>query len=315
MTPVLSRRAFVAAAAGLAFSGSRAQTGVKLSYGYSAVTDYATVFIAADQSMFAKRGIDIDLHFIPLNPTIIPGVQSGSLQIGGPTPTAFLQAVAGGLDLVAIAGGGVLSKSFTEVGLVVPPGSSIRTAADCVGSKIGIPGLGALLHVSFRQWLKINGVDQSKVTFVEAPFPQHADLLRSHNVDALVTAGPFMSRIVSSGEGKVASYYTTFLPEGQPTIVHVATRQWVEKNPVLVKAFRESIEEAAAFMAQPANEAGVRAALAKYLKLPAAIAQGMQISPPGPKVTPKQLQWWGGLMREQGYLKAEPNYASLVVKG
>jgi NitT/TauT family transport system substrate-binding protein len=161
----------------------------------------------------------------------------------------------------------------------------------------------------------MNGVDQSKVTFVEAPFPQHADLLRAGTVDAVVTAGPFMARILSSGEGKVAAYYSTFLPEGAPTVVHVATREWAEKHPAAVKAFRQAIDEAAGFMAKPANESAVRATLAKYLKLPPPVAQAMQISPPGPVVTAKQLQWWGGLMREQGYLKSEPNYAGLIFKG
>ena len=315
MPHALTRRTFVAGATALALPFARAQTATKVAYGYSAVTDFATVFVAAEQGMFAKNGIDIDLRFIPLNPAILPGIQSGSLQMGGPTPTGYLQAVAGGLDHVVVGGGGVLSKSFTEVGLVTPAGSNLKTAADCTGKKIGVPGLGALLHITFRQWLKSNGVDQSKVTFVEAPFPQHADLLRGGTVDAVVTAGPFMARILSSGEGKVAAYYTTFLPEGEPTIVHVATREWAGKNAGAVKGFRQAIGEAATFMAKPANDAAVRTALAKYLKVPPQVAQTMQISPPGPIVTAKHLQWWGGLMREQGYLKTEPNYDDLIVKG
>lgn len=314
MHPTLTRRQLIAATAGcLSFPGVlRAQSAVKLAYGYSAVTDYATVFVAAEQGLFAKNGIDIELRFIPINPTIVPAIQSGSLQMGGPTPTAYLQAVSGGMDHVVIGGGGVLSKRFTEVGLVTAAGNSLRTPADCVGRKIGVPGLGALLHITFRQWLKLNGVDQSKVVFVEAPFPQHADLLRGGTVDAVVTAGPFMSRILSSGEGRVAAYYTTFLPEGQPTVLHTATREWAQKNPAAVRGFRNAIGEAAAFMAKPANEAAVRAALGKHLKVPAPVAQAMQISPPGPVVTTTQLQWWGGLMREQGYLKTEPSYAGLI---
>lgn len=314
----LDRRSFLATTAALAAAATPsagAQPTTKLVYGYSAVTDYATVFVAAEQGYFAKRGIDIELRFIPLNPTIVPAVQSGSLDIGGPTPTAYLQAISGGLDHVVLGGGGVLSKSFTEVGLVTKPGNGIASAADCVGRKIGVPGLGALLHIGFRQWLKVNNVDQSKVTFIEAPFPQHADMLRSGAVDALVTAGPFMSRILASEEGRVAAYFLTFLPEGAPTVVHAATREWAQKNPVAVKAFRESIAQATAFMAMPANDQAVRAALAKHLKLPPMVAKSMQISPPGPVVTVKQLQWWGALMREQGYLKTEPNYAGLIARG
>jgi len=286
----------------------------KLAYGYSAVTDFATVFIAIEQGYFAQHGLEVEPRFIPINPTILPAVQSGSLQVGGPTPTGFLQAVSGGLDHVVLGGGGVLSKKFTEVGLVAKTGVPISSAADCVGKKIGVPGLGALLHITFRQWLKLHGVDQSKVSFIEAPFPQHADLLRAGTIDAVVTAGPFMARIVGSGEGQVASHYTTYLEEGQPTIVHVATRAWADNNPNAVRGFRAAIGEAAKFMAVAANDAAVRAALGKYLKLPPPVTQAMQISPAGPVVSVKNLQWWGQLMREQGYLKHEPDYTRLIAK-
>ena len=37
-------------------------------------------------------------------------------------------------------------------------------------------------------------------------------------VDAVVSADPFMSRITESGAGYVASYYSTFLPEGNQTM-------------------------------------------------------------------------------------------------
>lgn len=310
----ITRRRLSLAAAVLALPPMPTRAATRIVYGYSAVSDFATVFVATEQGFFTRRGLEVEPRFIPLNPTIIPGIQSGSLQMGGPTPTGFLQAVEGGLDHVIVGGGGVLSKSYTELGLLARPGTGMRTAADCVGRKIGVPGLGALLHVTFRHWLKLGGVDPAKVSFVEAPFPQHADLLRGGSVDAVVTGGPFMARILDSGIGVVAAYYVTFLPEGYPTIVHVARRDWAEQNPAAVKGFREAITEAAAFMAKPANEAAVRDSLAKYLKVPPAVAAKMQISPPAPVVTVRQMQWWADLMKEQGLLRADPPLARLLVK-
>lgn len=318
MTATLSRRQILLGSTALATLAAapalHAQATTKVAYGYSSVTDFASVFVAIDEGFFAKRGLEVEAKFIPINPTIPAAVQSGSLQIGGVTPTGFLQAAEGGLDHVVIGGGGALSKAYTEVGLIAKAGAGIRTAQDCVGKKIGVPGLGALLHVTFRQWLKMNNVDHSTVTFVEAPFPQHADLLRGGTVDAVVSAGPFMARIVSSGAGYVASYYTTFLPEGFHTIVHTAKREWATQNPAAVKAFAEGIQEATTFMGQAKNEAAVRASLAKYLKLPPPVASAMQISPSAPVVTPKHLQWWANLMREQQLIKQVPNLNALIVK-
>lgn len=286
----------------------------KIVFGYTAVPDFASVFVAADEGFFKKRNLDVELKFIPLNSTIPAAIQSDSLQLGGPTPSVFLQSVDGGLDHVVVAGGGVLSKTYTDLGLAARAGSGIRSAQDCVGKKIGVPGLGALLHVTFRQWLKVNGVDYKKVNFVEASFPQHADLIRGGSLDAVVTGGPFMQRIIDSGTGYVAAYYTTFLPEGQPTIVHVAKREWVQKNPAAAKAFREAVVEAAAWMKNPSNNTRLRETIGKYNKLPPAALASMQISPPGPLVNEGQLRWWIGMMKEQDMLKTTLDVATLIAK-
>ncbi|WPG37871.1 ABC transporter substrate-binding protein [Variovorax sp. EBFNA2] len=305
----------LAAASATASLPSRAQQAhPKIVFGYTAVTDFASVFAAAEEGYFKKRSLEVELKFIPLNSTIPAALQSDSLQIGGPTPSVFLQAVDGGLDLVLVAGGGLTSKTITGFGLVARAGSGIKSPQDCVGKKIGVPGLGAFLHVTFRAWLKDSGVDYRKVNFIEAAFPQHADLLRGGSVDAVVSADPFMSRITESGAGYVASYYSTFLPENNQTIVHAAKREWVAKNPATARAFREALVESATFMQQPKNDAKVRAAIGKYIKLPAEVLAKVQVSPPGPVVTDKQLGYWTGLMKEQDMLKTNIDVAKLIAK-
>ena len=307
-------QATVAGAAALALPAVRAQSFPKITFGYTAVSDFASLFVAAEEGFFAKRKLEVEPKFIPLNSTIPAAIQSDSLQLGGPTPSVFLQAVDGGLDHVVVGGGGVTSKAMTGIGLVAKAGAGIRNAQDCVGKRIGVPGLGAFLHVSFRAWLKQSGVDHKRVTFVEAPFPQHGDLLRGGSIDAVVTADPFMGRIVDSGIGYVASYYSTFLPDGQPTIVYAGKRSWVEANAAAVRAFQAAIQEAAAFAGKPGNEGKVRAAMGKYIKLPPEVLAKAQISPPGPVVGERQLAYWVGLMKEQEMLKTDPAVSRLIFK-
>ncbi|MES2913330.1 MAG: ABC transporter substrate-binding protein [Pseudomonadota bacterium] len=314
--PTINRRAALgtigAASAALAFP-AMAQSG-KIVFGYTAVTDFASVFVAAEQGYFTKRKLDVELKFIPLNSTIPAAIQSDSLQMGGPTPSVFLQSVEGGLDHVVVAGGGITSKTITGFGLVAKAGSGIRSAQDVIGKKVGVPGLGAFLHVTFRAWLKQSGVDYKKVNFVEASFPQHGDLLRGGSIDAVVTADPFMSRIVDSGVGYVASYYSTFLEAGNHTILYAAKRDWATKNAAQVRLFREAVQEAATFIGQPKNDGAVRDAIAKYTKLPPAVVAKVQISPPGPSVSEKQMSYWVGLMKDQGMLQTDPKVANLIFK-
>ena len=303
-----------AAAVGAATLPVQAQTPTKIVFGFTAVNDFASVFVAKEEGYFSKRGLDVEPKFIPLNPSIPAAIQSDSLQMGGPTPSVYLQALDGGLDHVVVGGGGMTSKSLTGVGFVARAGSGIRTAQDCVGRKIGVPGLGAYLHVSFRAWLKLNKVDPAKVNFVEVSFPQHSDLLRAGSIDGVVTGDPFMARILASGTGYVASYYTTFQPDGMPTILYTARRDWVAKNGPAVKAFQESIIEAANFIKKPANDAAVRAHIGKFIKLPPEILASMQLSPPSPVIVEKQLTYWVDMMNDQKMLKASPNVPSLIAK-
>lgn len=311
----MKRRTLLCSAAAASLSAAlpaHAQSN-KVVFGYTAVTDFTSVFVAAEEGYFKKRNLDVELKFIPLNSTIPAAIQSDSLQIGGPTPSVYLQAVDGGLDHVVVAGGGVTSKTITGIGLVARAGSGIKAPQDCLGKKIGVPGLGAFLHVTFRAWLKQNGIDYRKVNFVEAAFPQHGDLLRGGSIDAVVTADPFMSRITDSGAGYVASYYSTFLPDGNPTIIYTARRDWAQKNAATVKAFREAVIEGAAFIQNAKNNDKVRAAIGKYIKLPPEVLAKIQISPPGPVVNEKQLNYWIGLMKDQDMLRGTPNVAQLIV--
>ena len=306
--------AALAAGSGALALPASAQGTTKIVFGFTAVADFATVFIAKEEGFFSKRGLDVEPKFIPLNPSIPAAIQADSLQMGGPTPSVYLQGVDGGLDHVVISGGGLTAKNLTGVGFVARAGSGIKTPQDCIGKKIGVPGLGAYLHVTFRAWLKSNGVDYNKVNFVEASFPQHGDLLRGGSIDGVVTGDPFMARILSSGVGYVAAYYVTFLPEGNPNILYTARRDWAQKNPAAAKAFRESIVEAAAFLVNPKNAAKVREHIGKYIKLPPEVLATIQISPPAPIINEKQLTYWVDMMRDQSMLKSPMNVSQLIVK-
>jgi len=61
------RTALVALTAATALPAVRAQAPTKVVYGYTAVTDFASVFVAAEEGYFRKRGLDVELKFIPLN--------------------------------------------------------------------------------------------------------------------------------------------------------------------------------------------------------------------------------------------------------
>ena len=313
----MERRSFMAGigavGAAIALPARVLASNAPVALGYTATTDFTSTFVAVDEGFFKKHGLVLEPQFIPLNSTIPAALQAGSLQLGGPTPSVFLQAVEGGLDLVAVAGAGATTKNSRNAGLVARKDSGIHSARDCVGKKIGVPGLGAFLHVTLRSWLKENGVDYSKVTFVEVAFPQHADVLRGGGVDAVVTGQPSLGRIVDSGVGYVASYYLDFMPEGLPTTIYAARRDWAEKNPEQVKAFQGALQDAGAFIADQANAQRVRDIIGRYIKLPPEMLATVPVNAQKAALPGSSLQYWVDVMKDQKMLRESVDVPRLIV--
>jgi NitT/TauT family transport system substrate-binding protein len=133
-------------------------------------------------------------------------------------------------------------------------------------------------------------------------------------VDAVVSADPFMSRITDSGAGYVVSYYSTFLPDGQPTIITPRGETGWRRTPPRPGLPRGHRRGRRLHRPSPKNNDKVRAAIGKYIKLPPEVIAKVQISPPGPVVTEKQLTYWINLMKEQDMLKTTPDVTKLIVK-
>ena len=143
--------------------------------------------VAVDEGIFGKHGLDVEMTPIGINSNIPAAILSNSIQIGGPTSTVFLQAVDGGLDLVAIAGASVMNPTSNgNITAFVRNGITIKEPRDFVGKKVGAPGLNAFLHVLFVKWLVEKGVDPKSVNFVEVTFPTMSDIIKSGGVDAVL---------------------------------------------------------------------------------------------------------------------------------
>jgi hypothetical protein len=63
------------------------------------------LFVARDQGLFRKQGLDVDLVYVASAPVALASIAHGDSQINtGSTSGAILGAMAGGLDLAFIAG-------------------------------------------------------------------------------------------------------------------------------------------------------------------------------------------------------------------
>lgn len=288
-----------------------AQTKVQI--GCTATTDCASAMIAVDEGIFKKHGLDAEMILIGINSNIPAAILSGSIQIGGPTSTVFLQAVDGGLDLVAVSGSSIMSPtSNSTITAFVRNGITIKDAKDFVGKKVGAPGLGAFLHVLFVKWLVEKGVDPKSVNFVEVTFPTMSDIIKSGGVDAVLTAEPFVTRMLNAGLGSVGARYAEELARTEPIIFYASARDWAEKNPDAVKKFRDAIAEAAIIVNTDRDKAS--ASISKFTKQPLELVKASPPNKSEPVLKAEQLAWWIEIMSSQKMLQTKLDLNKLILK-
>lgn len=295
----------------LAAHGGHADAQTKVVIGYTSLSDVGSNFVAKDQNFFAKHDLDVELKALRGGSVIVPGLVVGEIQIGTLAPPVFLQAVDGGIELAALTGLSVLTRGMKSAAVVARTGVEIKSPQDLVGKRTGVSGIGSISEVLYREWLREQGVDSKKITFVEVPFPSMRDLLRSGRVDVIIIPDPLLSQVVSAGIGYVVSYFFGELPEGAMQMINASTRAWAEKNPDAVAAYQRAIAEANAFIA--ANPDAAKDIIAKYLNLPEAVVRSSELPRFVTTLDPAQMQWWIDVLSRQDMLRTKLDPAKLAV--
>jgi NitT/TauT family transport system substrate-binding protein len=282
-----------------------AQTKIKMTY--TAVTGFTAGYVAEQQGFFQKRGIDMEFVQTNISGNIPAVIMSGSVEAGGPTLPSVLQANDAGLDLVIFAGGAVYPLSGDV--LIARKGAGIEKTTDLKGKTVGVPGIGALLHIMLRRDLQANGVDPNSVKYVELGFPQAGDALRSGQIDAYPSQAPFTARILQSGAGEAVANWLSATPAGTPTVIFAATRSWATAHKKEINAMQDAMREALVFMKDHPNE--TNEAIGKYTGLPAAVVGSLPPPIINVDLTPKQIQFWIDICKEQGLIKGNPKAEDL----
>lgn len=289
-----------------------AHAATRIVFLYIAVPSYLGTFVAKDEGIFEKHGLEVELTMASVGSIIPAAMLAGSAQVGTPTPTVLLQANDGGLDLVYFAGCD-LYPTASKTGILARPGSSMQGPKDLAGKKIGVPGFTGIIDLLTRKWIQSSGVDTRKVTFIELQFPGMGDALKSGLVDAVALLDPFYSRIADTKIGYNIGDYATVVPAGTMPTAYAATREWVQKNPELVRAYRAALDEAVAFINNQANTARVKASMARHTLLPPQIANTLPIPTNlTNRPTVESIRFWVELMREQGLIRGNPDPARLI---
>lgn len=279
----------------------------KISVGYIPAIDFLPAFVAKEQGLFEKNGLDVTLKPIVVASNVASAMTAGDVQIGLGTGPNMMMANEGGLDLVAVYGLTRDTKSNPIVGLIARKSAGIKSAADLAGKKIGVPGLNSVIHIFAMKWVAGHGVDPNKVTFVELPMPQLGSVLKGGLVDAIAVIEPFRGAILQDPDSALVANIASDLRDNMMMGYWQSLRSWAQANPDTVKAFRASMDQGLAFIQQNPEEA--KKIAGKYLRVVPPTFPVWQF-----KQTTEDFQYQADISRELGLLKKPVDASALIWK-
>jgi NitT/TauT family transport system substrate-binding protein len=239
------------------------------------VVGYATftarilpLWLAQEQGLFNKYGIDVEPVFIRGAPTLVAGLAANSIQIGRTGGSAMLAAVAAGHDFKVLAA----FNTRNTYDLVVRP--NIKRAEDLRGKTFGITSIGGTSWMGVILWLENLGLDEKRDNIhmqVIGDQSVQVQCLESGLCDAVAVDGVYTKQAKNRGMNVLGEYtQLKSLLIGQSMVVPSAMLQ---QHPDAAEAYLKGEIEALIFCLAPKNKPVVLKALSKGLKIDAAGAE------------------------------------------
>jgi NitT/TauT family transport system substrate-binding protein len=260
--------ALIAGASGLALTPriARAQAAQTVRVVIVSGETSATVYYAKELGLFAKAGIEPEITEVTNGAGAAAAIAGGSMDIGSSEPTALVVAHDRGLPFsilapAALARAGNQSNGFVVAGKT----NGVKTGADLTGKIVGLNQLGGLPYLSVRAWIDKTGGDSSAVHFLELPFSQMIEAIKSDRIvaseinsafDPLIGKPDDPVRLIASSYDYVSPRFTSS--------VWFSTSDWVAKNPDLTRRFMSAMRQAAVWANAHPHESAV--ILAPHLK-------------------------------------------------
>jgi NitT/TauT family transport system substrate-binding protein len=225
---------------------------------------YSEPYYAIDQGFLAKVGIDLEVIHLNSAGDIANAVNANAIDIGMDDAIEVANPFLAGMQIAFFGTSGLYSSSAPTSALVVAQQSPITSAKDLEGKIVAIITLASLSAISMREWLRVNGADQSKVKLVELPFGTMVPAIQRGTIDACLLAEPFLS--LSRGQVRSIAKPQDTIAKSFVTSAFFAQRAWIEANRATARAFMQAMYETARWANTHQSESAV--ILSKYSKLP-----------------------------------------------
>jgi ABC-type nitrate/sulfonate/bicarbonate transport system substrate-binding protein len=298
--------------------GKKADTQTKIRLlDSSAPSDWELASRLTGKDILAEEGVQLDNITLAQSGGGTISIQSllaNNVDYATSAWPAWINAIAGGGKIKAVATGMTTSGTNPGNGLVVLENSAIRTVKDLAGKKIAVNVLGASADYEIREYLRRNGLSIDQVELMVVPGPQIEQVLRSGQVDvAAWTMGGGIDYEIAMSHGGLRELPGTqrYAIRGETITMGSGFRQdFIKKHPLLVRHFVTVLEKSKRVLwdefqkdpqrvkkayADIAPAKGGNPELAKYYR--------PTFSPDYPFAKDNDLQWWIDILVAEGKLK------------
>ncbi|HVO91564.1 MAG TPA: ABC transporter substrate-binding protein [Terriglobales bacterium] len=221
------------------------------------------VYVAHDQGLFRKHGLDLTLVQVRNGAVGIAAVSSGQSQVHwGSVSAANIGAIAEGADLIFLAG---FINKLTGTFVVNP---RIKAPADLKGKSIGVNGLSGGAWIFAMLTLDYWGLAPERDNIQFRPLGDQgviAQGLSAGTVDAAFLGYTFGKALEGKGFRVLADVEELPIPYQGSGIM--ARRSFSASSPAIIENVLRGLLDGLAFIRDPANKPAVMKSLAKGLRL------------------------------------------------
>ncbi len=219
------------------------------------------LWIAKEQGIFRKYGIDAELVFI-IAGRAMQAMLAGQVPVGLVGATHVVNSNTGGGDFTMILG---LQNSLDYLFIARP---NIKSAEDLKGKKIAIgtpSGSASLATYVALDYLGLNPRRDNIVLLGIGGVPERLSALRAGSVEATSLSPEFGQVVVSEGYRVLLNTSKENVPFQSSGMV--VSRNMMKSNPLLVENIAKATIEGVAFVHKPSNKEIVLKSLARNLRL------------------------------------------------
>ena len=222
----------------------------------------AVMWIGAEQGIFRKHGVNVEVIAIRSGPQTMAALASGDIQIAYTIPGSVVGAAASGMD-VAFFGGIINMAEGDFMG-----GRTIRSPEDLKGKRLGVQSIGSGTWSNAMLAIEYLGLEPNRdkiAVLVIGDTPILAQALSAGNIDAAYLTYGYSKPLKDKGFPLLLDMAKAPIP--YQGLAPATRRSYIRQNPQIIDGLMRGFVESIAFIHRAANKEIVIRSLMKNQRL------------------------------------------------